>query len=76
MGKKISRTKGLSYFREEKFLIPGRFLVVKNTTADAREVYNLLDYRMSRLDPNEIRSVILRAKRDYGKAFEKLAAED
>jgi hypothetical protein len=76
MGKKISKTKGLFHYQEDKFLIPGRFLVVENTTADDREVYNLLDYRTSRLDPNEIRSVIMRAKKDYGKAFEKLAAED
>lgn len=38
--------------------------------------YNLLDYTSERFDVDQMRMAIIRAKQDYGKAFEKLAAED
>jgi len=76
MNKKIATTKGLNNYEKREFSIPNKFYVVKNNTEDNKPMFNLLDYRVSRLDVDEIRSVIMRAKKDYGKAFEKLAAED
>ncbi len=63
----------ISYLRPWGFYFGGK---TKDETSSSEPTFDLLDYETESFDKEQIRMAVIRAKQDYGKAFEKLAAED
>jgi hypothetical protein len=63
----------VSFFRQWEFCFGGK---IRDETSSPEPTFDLLDYETESFDKEQIRMAIIRAKQDYGKAFEKLAAED
>ena len=79
MTKKLSSTKWVgTYISEKRIFNPDRFFIerINKKTVYIGSTVNLLEHKAKGFDMDRIRMAIIRAKQDYGKVFEKLAAED
>lgn len=78
MTKKNSSTRWIGSYTSKEFSKPEKFSIeeISKNTTYIGSTFNLLDHKVKSLDIDQIRMAIIRAKQDYGKVFEKLAAED